>query len=228
MKKLLIIFLSLFCLTAALADDADQQQQKLYQVELIIFQRSIPTSTNTDLWSTDKPITPDTSNAVELHQPQDNPDQNYQLLPPEDFKLNPEANALKKSGKYKVIMHIAWLQNINSPRDTQPIHITGGNLYNEYGEQITNQSQQQNSYWQVNGLLWISYTRYFEVKTRLYFTAPSIDFPAYIKQVADEYTNSHLICFRMQQARRMKANELNYFDHPLFGVLIKITPLTQP
>ena len=221
MKRLLIIFLSLlFVVTASFADN----QPKFYQVELIVFQRTIPTPPGTDLWS-DKPMLPNLTNAVELHQPQENLDQNYQLLPSEDFKLSPEVNALNKSNKYNVLVHIAWIQQIQSPHNTNPINIFGGLAYNQYGDIISAQTDQPDTLWQINGLIWISHTRYFEVKTRLYYTALSINYPAYLKLEEAIHQQSPLITFRLQQARRTRSNELNYFDHPIFGMLIKIIPV---
>ena len=31
----------------------------------------------------------------------------------------------------------------------------------------------------------------------------------------------------MQQSRRMRSNELHYLDHPLLGVVVKLTPLDE-
>ena len=32
---------------------------------------------------------------------------------------------------------------------------------------------------------------------------------------------------RMKESRKIKLNELNYFDHPLFGVLLMVSPVDQ-
>jgi hypothetical protein len=31
----------------------------------------------------------------------------------------------------------------------------------------------------------------------------------------------------MQQSRRMRSNELHYLDHPLLGIVVKLTPLDE-
>ncbi len=33
--------------------------------------------------------------------------------------------------------------------------------------------------------------------------------------------------YQLQQSRRMRSNELHYIDHPMFGVIVIITPVTQ-
>jgi hypothetical protein len=30
--------------------------------------------------------------------------------------------------------------------------------------------------------------------------------------------------YRLQQSRRMRSNEVHYLDHPLFGIIVQVTP----
>ncbi|MBS0351525.1 MAG: hypothetical protein JSR33_10145, partial [Proteobacteria bacterium] len=41
----------------------------------------------------------------------------------------------------------------------------------------------------------------------------------------EHYSNQADVRFNLIQNLRMKSEELNYIDHPLYGVLIKIIPL---
>jgi hypothetical protein len=59
---------------------------------------------------------------------------------------------------------------------------------------------------------------------------------ALIKDLADEALNTELSlepvypyrhAVLMQQQKRMRSNEVHYIDHPLLGLVIKITPLTE-
>jgi hypothetical protein len=43
---------------------------------------------------------------------------------------------------------------------------------------------------------------------------------------APEYPYRHAVL--LKQSRKMRAGQLNYLDHPLLGVLVKITPLAVP
>ena len=195
---------------------------KLYQVELIIFQRLPPPPPATDLWASN-PVQPNLGNAIKLHIGGNS--QDYQLLPETDFKLMPEARALNRSHQYRMILHTAWLQDISNT--AQPIQISGGRAYNTYGEPLSSTySSMPAAYWEVNGSLSISKARYFDIKTRLFFTEPVHQYASYARQAEPQpiNTSTPLISFRMLQSRRMKSNELDYFDHPLFGMLIKIVP----
>lgn len=216
--KTITLLVTLAVCTCAMAQPA------AYQVELLIFQRKTPRPPVTDLW-VNAPTQLNTADTVQL-EPINSNANDFRLLPASDYKLTEEAQALEKSGKYNIILHQAWLEQITSPRKTRNIHIYGGNLYDSGGQIVADQaSAAANDFWQVNGILSIAFSRYFEVKTKLLFTVPAIDYPAYAKLEPGSISFTPLISFRMLQSRRMKSDELNYFDHPIFGVLLKVIPL---
>lgn len=77
---------------------------------------------------------------------------------------------------------------------------------------------------EINGTLLLSRARYLHVWADLVFTEPLDQVPG-----ADPSTPpATLAHFRMQQHRRMRSGELHYLDHPLFGLLIQVTPYTPP
>lgn len=77
-----------------------------------------------------------------------------------------------------------------------------GQLYHLYGGKIDDNT------WQVSGTLALNLQRYFDAHFNLQFYNP---------------TNN--TSYKVNQIQRMKSNELNYIDHPLYGILIKIVPL---
>jgi hypothetical protein len=77
---------------------------------------------------------------------------------------------------------------------------------------------------EINGTLLLSRARYLHVWADLVFTEPLDRVPG-----ADPSTPpTTLAHFRMQQHRRMRSGELHYLDHPLFGLLVQVTPYTPP
>jgi hypothetical protein len=40
------------------------------------------------------------------------------------------------------------------------------------------------------------------------------------------YPYAHAVL--LKQTRRMRSKEVNYIDHPMFGVVVKVTPLSLP
>lgn len=65
---------------------------------------------------------------------------------------------------------------------------------------------------------------FFDIYTKLYLTIPQTQIKnIQLQQIIRNQKLVPLRTFIMQQHRRTRLNQLNYLDHPLFGVLIKIT-----
>lgn len=78
--------------------------------------------------------------------------------------------------------------------------------------------------WEINGTILLSRARYLHVWTDLVFSEPANQVPG-----ADPASSGiNLAQFRMRQHRRMRSGELHYLDHPMFGMLIMVTPYTGP
>jgi hypothetical protein len=60
----------------------------------------------------------------------------------------------------------------------------------------------------LDGILRVYRLRYLHVDVDLVYHRSGVDTP-----------------FRLQTSRRMRSGELHYLDHPLFGLLILVTPL---
>jgi hypothetical protein len=60
----------------------------------------------------------------------------------------------------------------------------------------------------LDGILRVYRLRYLHVDVDLVYHRSGVDTP-----------------FRFQTSRRMRSGELHYLDHPLFGLLILVTPL---
>ena len=65
--------------------------------------------------------------------------------------------------------------------------------------------------------------RYIDLKFNLLFAQPLSTISG-----ANDYSNTQgrFAYFRLQQNRRMRSRELNYIGHPLYGVLVKVVPVT--
>jgi hypothetical protein len=128
--------------------------------------------------------------------------------------LQQEAKKLQQNSKYQIVLHTSWTQTISTPRQAKWIHIYGGQPYNAQGKPIPNNSNERPTYWQLNGKIKINKLHFFDIYTKLYLTIPE----------AGNYHPIPLRTFCLIQHRRTRSNQLNYLDHPMFGVLIKITP----
>jgi len=224
-------FLLVFMLGFFATAHAAPQQPTWYQVEVIVFEHITPQSLASEAWPTDLQE-PNLSDAIQLQAVQNDNLQAYELLPKKDFQLNSEVRRLTNNPNYKVLTHIAWVQPVSAPRFAKPVQIKGGAIYAPDGQMVLpvpgemGDADYSGDYWQLNGTITISVMKYLQIKTNLLLTEHGYKIP---QQTNAQGETASLISFPMQQIRRTKSRELNYFDHPLYGMLIEITPLlTKP
>lgn len=216
--KFRYLFLLIIFLIAPLQIFAQVGASDWYQVELIVFQNLKPGTLQSEVWPSHPPL-PALNNAVDLN----NTDlKDFQLLPSEDFHLKKADLALKQKGDYKVLLHLAWKQELQATGNAKPIHIYADplNQANET-ESTTEPPYDPSIQWRLNGIIKLSRATLINMNCNLLLTVPVNELPA----GTNIQTNRQIVSFRMMQKRRLKPNELHYFDHPAFGMLIKIFPL---
>ncbi len=204
----------------------------VYQVELIVFSHFTSQAVDAEQWPWARGRYVKPKAAIELSPLADNATKKapFYLLPKKDFRLKREARALARQRGYKILLHIAWRQQISGPRNTKAVHIYGGNNFNSKGrvifsDTVGNSPYQANGQWQINGTIKLSRKRYFDLHLNLYFATPSRILKRYAK---NHYFKgvSGLAYFHLAQNRRMKSRELNYIGYPFYGVLIKVIPIS--
>jgi len=196
-KKLFLFCILFFPIISVFANDNS------YQIDLIVFTQINDAAMNSENW-------PNTLKQPYLKN----------AIAPEfdqNLGLQKEADKLKQQENYKIILHTSWQQNITSLRQAKWIHIYGGQPYDAQGQVIQPDDNRLPTYWKLNGKIKISKSNFFDIYTNLYLTIPT----------ASRDNIISLRTFILQQHRRTKLNQLNYLDHPLFGVLIKISKNTS-
>lgn len=240
--------------TSSLAEGQTTKELPWYEIELIIFTRNLqPTSLN-EAWPSN-PGTPDVDNARALQagsvetQSIETPEP-YALLSEADFKLKTEFNRLRRSSSLKPEIHLAWRQPVTDKNSAQLLYLrtpfaieaktkiekeveaeiaakaaVGTEIFT--GFEIITKTESPD----LEGTIRISVKRYLHVELDLLRHITSL--PSFVPY--EQSFNSALTeqsqtdsSYRMQAHRRMRSNELHYIDHPLMGVLIKITPYELP
>ncbi len=119
------------------------------------------------------------------------------LLP--DSPLWEAAVALERTGRHHVLTHLRWQQSAEAKSVSKPVKIAG-----ETGE--------------LDGALRFYLSRYLIVDLNLILRVPpSGGFFGALGQEKEETV------FRLSEPRRIKVSEINYFDHPKFGALVRVT-----
>ena len=119
-----------------------------------------------------------------------------QLVPAESV-LATAASTLQRSGTYRVLTHRRWRQTAEEKSATRPVRL-------------------RNPDGQLDGTLRFYVSRFLHVDVDLLLQEQT----AVIDQSA-----VFGVDYRLTEHRRVKTMDINYFDHPKLGVLMRITPV---
>jgi hypothetical protein len=75
---------------------------------------------------------------------------------------------------------------------------------------------------ELDGYVSFYLSEYYTLDLDIRFT-PEVSFLDRDDPANPEYTS-----YRIREKRRMKSDELNYYDHPRFGVLLLVNPAPSP
>ncbi len=208
MKKLLIGSLLLLFSNLAYA--------KWYQVEMVVFEH-LTSDASGEFWNTDD--VPDYSGSVELVSEPEGPDA-FKILPSSKYKLGGVNKALKLSSGYRPVHHIAWQQPELTKSRAKKVHIKNpdakiNGTVNLRGGHLLHLDMN------------ISYFVDLFTESVTSFMEESISVASEdVEEIeADEEIIMSGTYAQMKETRRIKLNELHYFDHPLFGVIMRVTRL---
>lgn len=106
---------------------------------------------------------------------------------------------LSQNKDYRVLAYAHWSQTLdsNSSKGVKPVRIVSTEKANPP---------------ELDGAVRFTMTRYLHLDVNLLF------------RPASEQTSSGTI-YRISEQRRVKSQETHYFDHPKFGVLVRIMPV---
>lgn len=201
-----------------------QAADRWYQVEVIVFQNLEP-DTNED-W----PLTPgypDIDSTIELNKA---PDMSadvldageqamlqeatdnggsasallaFAALKPDQLTLEPLYRRLKRSAGYRPLLYKAWRQPALGRKDAKAIHLMARDAPESDALRRP----------RIDGWLRLRSSHFLHVDT---------DLVLYIGDLPHA-GNAEMV--RLTETRRVKLNEVHYLDHPLFGVLVKVSPV---
>lgn len=191
-----ILFLCcIFWLNLAVAEDQN------YQIELIVFSHITESALRSEYW----PILPPqmvSPRAVELSV--------LKQAPESQWILNNEDQLLQRHDN-SILIHAAWQVSANDARQGQIVHL-----------QSLEQKNNDEEFHELDGSVGIRLERYFNVHFNLRFYLPQSSISQYSLSNMEMINNQTFVSFKLNRNLRMRSNELNYIDHPLYGVLVKI------
>ncbi|MBN0987130.1 CsiV family protein [Amphritea pacifica] len=237
----LTLTLILFNSSPAQADTSN------YKVELLIFSHQSSDTLGDEIWPLIDAIPPRRSRALEYNQ------QGQQIgfftrLPKSSLSLSSNQASLRRSSLYRVLFHEAWIQPIGEVKNQHVIRINGGEILDNGLYELDGYiSIDKGRYLHFRSDLFHS-RRLSPTESQMLLKPSTGPTPADKTPLSDEPTtatpadqpegssvngNRYLtqttipdfLTVEMESARRMRSNELHYIDHPLFGMLVKISPV---
>lgn len=198
LKKIILL---LVCMGGSFAVRAEG-----YHVELVVFENLHPVADG----EISQTVTayPDYSNSIEPGS--DNP---FRLLSSALYKLDTVYSRLKTSGVYRPLLHLAWQQPVLAGERAKAVHVMKSE--DAGGEMLV----------KLDGTVRVRAAQFLHVDVDLLYFIDA--FPQSLIQPAVAVTETGVPAqakyARLREVRRMKLNELHYFDHPLFGMLLYIS-----
>ncbi|MGM0594441.1 MAG: CsiV family protein [Pseudomonadota bacterium] len=255
MRPTALLILLLLLLTTLPAHA--EEETRWYDVEVMLFVQNNQDYRHTEVWPLDYTL-PRRDNARALQMP--TPDQDEQdptpftLLPRDALRLSSDAARIERARDMELLLHFGWRQP-GLPReeavavdiDSKTLAIADAPLQ----EDAQNAAEPS----RLEGTLTLILSRYLHLRTDLLYREPleepamqsgarspgPSDEAAMGMPLSDEAAFSddlflqaeeqaHYQVYRMQQSRRMRSKELHYFDHPVFGLVVKVYPyeLSEP
>ena len=194
-----------------------QPKTRVIQIEMIIFERTHVPNPVWRYWHFTPPPTNQTKSLPISNISSAMPSsQLNQTVSPNHFYLNYIARRLAYLKDYTVLAHFAWREKI-SERQTITTLLPPTNTT------TTNQIPPTDS-----GYFKLTIAQYLNVTLAINWQALLNTLPNTLQKAINNdprYANQSSIYFYLKQSRRMRYDELNYFDNPLFGVLLKIIPI---
>jgi hypothetical protein len=246
------------------------QDDRWYRVELVVFSR--PAAGGAEQWDAtpelaypgkSRFLTGDTSASEQMQTAPMTPLQPAPLitLPPSQQEFRGRADAMQRSGRYRILFHEAWTQPISSQSQSLPIVLDhsgdGGTwpalqgsvkiyvdryLYVETNLWLNTQGEYLKGSWRMPApprgpssiLLEETMLNQIDAETpgqpleRL--SEPTVQTEPGMT-TTDQLNTESVYPFRhavlLKQTRRMRSNETHYIDHPMLGVIVKISPLAE-
>lgn len=209
MKKILLLVLMIASVDVYAASSS-------YQVEVIVFEHLYHKS--------DEEISqiglnlPDFSKSIDFSSIEADTDAGgFKLLSPGMYKLGGVYNELKASHYYRPILHISWVQPQLTESRSKYVRI-------RKTEGVSGDSDAYDPLVKLDGVVRVRSAQFLHVDVDMFYFLKALSESFINSSAGEENTSTIRADFaELKETRRMKLNELHYFDHPIFGVLVRVS-----
>lgn len=199
MKRLTALLISSLLFASFASPTLHAEELPEYQVDLIIFETTALKGWTEEHWSEDIDII-DTEDTITVSS-----------LPENQFMLKEQAAKMTPARGYKILYHQSWILQGKALKNAKPMLI-------EAHPEKDHESR-------IEGTMTFYKSRFAHVRLNLELERK---IPAKVRekfaqqQNLDEATLPEFWRFNLKEARKVKSKQLHYFDHPIFGAIVKI------
>lgn len=206
MKKIFVLLaLTVFTLAANASS---------YQVEIIIFEH-LQRDSDGEIAQIGLKL-PDFTNSINPDATDTGNDNTFKLLPAGLYKLGGVYNELKFSRNYRPLLHMAWQQPALNQFHARNVRI----------RKIENDGQTDTAepMIKIDGIIRIRSAQFLHADVDLFYFVDPLSESFIQAGSSGALSGTVQVEFsELKETRKMKLNELHYFDNPAFGLLLWVS-----
>lgn len=221
-------------LLVSVLPSANAQQVRYYDVELVVFEHLDARTRQSEAWPEEIPSTPP-EEVIQLGRPYPgripdtyDPMLTFKPLKNIEYSLNKAVAALEASERYRILLHQGWRQPGMDKKTALSVRIDHQVPPSPIAHPSTSGTFNGESHptkdYRLEGYIQLILARYLHLEIDLAYHEIQSE------GSTDSLTNIGLtqsiptVVYHLQQTRRLRSGELHYLDHPVLGILTKITP----
>lgn len=224
---------------------------RYYDIEMVVFENLQNSPENNEIWPAAKQLEVPENAAVLGRKytgklpAEYNPRLLFDTLPVKDYQLNEEVEALKASEQYRLLLHTGWRQPGLPKKQAISVYFKHAVAENYGAEQTPAQSAETTAspaaleaaaepevspatgpvIANLEGLVTIVLSRYLHLNVEMLYKRNPEDTEVDMFDTSFlEDSGSRDTVYYLNQTRRMRSKETHYIDHPIIGMLVRITP----
>ena len=232
MKKIKYTFIVLLFLNSLTAF-----AESWYQVEIIIFDRLYPDLSEERLSDEEPAIRPDMTELYPYYVV--GTDQGlipYMIMDKKNNRMNGIYRVLKLSSEYRPLVHVSWQQPATNRHKSRYIHIVKNDSKKDLPVKGNQESIDEPEFIEdfinnkriIDGSIRIRSNFYLHVDLDIYYFKDLLsDDVIYEKEDGISNQNIEKLIIGLKESRRIKLNEIHYFDNPVYGVILQVSRLSE-
>ena len=203
-----------------------------YQVEVIVFDRLYP-NLDGEQWQHEEFVMRD--NLVELEPASAEGFIPYKVLDKSRNRLGGVYRYMKLSSDYRPLYHVSWQQVATERRKSRYVHIQrleGGGVTPVANNTTAEEPEFLDEFIQpdriIDGSIRIRSGFYLHADIDLSYFKKLPPGNMVLRTSEESYSGFDKTVIKLKETRKIKLNEIHYFDHPMFGVILQVSRLSSP